>query len=98
MTTPNTIIANLQAEIQSLKQQLTYATSEINELREFSLDQWWYSELKSLLDFPEITDDAKRVITGVIPNLIGQIQALQHNDTALKEYIEKALHHSSKDV
>lgn len=73
-------------KLHSVKDQLREAQAREAGLREFSLDQWWYSELKSLLDFPEITDDVKRVVIGVIPNLIDQIHALPHDDTALREY------------
>ena len=66
--------------IESTRQDLLESQAKEARLREFSLDQWWYSELKSLLDFDGITDDAKRAIIGVIPNLIGQIhEACKHD-------------------
>jgi uncharacterized protein (DUF1778 family) len=64
----------------------------IEKLREFSLDQWWYKELTDALNLPGVTDDFKRAVVGVIPNLIQQIHStpdytklLAERDAALRE-------------
>lgn len=68
------------ARIAELERQRDEALAQVEALREFNTNQWWYQELLNALELDGFTDDMKRAVIGVIPNLIRQIHFITPSD------------------
>src|SRR5574343_795563 len=72
--------------------ELAASQAREQQLREFSLDQWWYKELQQIAEESGVVHlslDAKRAIIGVVSNLLEKIES-GSDTTALEAMIQKA--------